>query len=107
MYCCGAAPAAAPVVAVGPQRAAVHTHLIIFHLVYGCTPSCHCLHLPLCMDLSHYVHLNESLSREREGGRVEERGRDGQGTGKTRTGEERRLERNEYSRGALSKSVLT
>lgn len=72
MYCCMAVLAAAPVAAAGPQRAAVHRHLIIFHLVYGCTPSWHCLHLPPCMDLSHYVHLNESLSRERDAERERE-----------------------------------
>lgn len=72
-----AAPGAASMAAAGPQRAAVHHHLIIFHLVYGCTPPQRCLHLPPCMELSHYVHLNESLSREmegaREGGRVGDR----------------------------------
>lgn len=58
--------AAEPVAAAGPQRAAVHRHLIIFHLVYDCAPSWHCPHLPPCMDLSHYVHLNESVRREKE-----------------------------------------
>lgn len=72
MYCC---MAAVPVAAAGPQRAAVHRHLIIFHLVYGCTPSWHCLHLPPCMDLSHYVHLSESLSREGEKERERQRER--------------------------------
>lgn len=60
MYCCAAVwPTAA-----GPRRAAAHPHLIIFHLVYGCTAPRHCLRLPPRVHLSHYVHLEESLSRE-------------------------------------------
>lgn len=58
MYCC----AAVWLTAAGPRRAAAHPHLIIFHLVYGCTAPRHCLRLPPCVHLSHYVHLKESLS---------------------------------------------
>lgn len=60
MYCC----AAVWRTAAGPRRAAAHPHLIIFHLVYGCMARRHCLRLPPRVHLSHYVHLQDSLSRE-------------------------------------------
>lgn len=63
MYCC----AAVWLTAAGPRRAAAHPHLIIFHLVYGCTARRHCLRLPPRVHLSHYVHLLESLSRKGRG----------------------------------------
>lgn len=58
MYCC----AAVWLTAAGPRRAAARPHLIIFHLVYGCTAPRHCLRPPPRVHLSHYVHLEESLS---------------------------------------------
>jgi len=80
-------------------REPLHPHLIVFHLVYGRR---RCLHLPPCMHPSHYVHLNESLSREggnRRGGGEREEGGMARGTGDARTGGERQLQRNEYGRG--------
>ncbi len=70
MYCCVAVLAAVLMAAPGPQRAAVHPHLIIFHLVYGCTPSWPCLHLPPCMEpVSLRPSQRVTQPKERERGR--------------------------------------
>lgn len=59
------------------------------------------LHGPVSLRPSQRVTQPRGRERERE------RGRRWTGTGNTRTGEERRLERNEFGCGTLSKSVLT
>lgn len=100
MYCC----AAVWLTAAGPRRAAAHPRLIIFHLVYGCTARRRCLRPPPHVHLSHYVHLQESLSREgREGGREGGGAVEQVAQGQVRKDEERAMNRAEERRANLSR----
>lgn len=103
MYCC---MAAVPVAAVGPRELQSTVTWLFFTLftaalLHG-TAS---ISLPAWTCLITSISASHSAERERE--RERERGRRWTGTGNTRTGEERRLERNEFGCGTLSKSVLT